>query len=186
MLGNIEHEARRARDIVRALLEFSRASEFCLAPTPLSQVVDRAVQLISSHLPPGIEISSDIPPELSLALDARRMQQVFLNLIENAAHAIEPPGRISIGAGIDRELNQVTITVEDTGKGIPEADLGRIFDPFFTTREVGVGTGLGLSIVFGIIQKHEGSISVESAERQGTRFAIRFPIEAVCQKEEAL
>jgi signal transduction histidine kinase len=186
MLGNIEHEVRRARDIVRALLEFARAKEFCLVPTPLSQVVERSVQLISSQVPPGIEISLDIPGELSLNLDAQRMQQVFLNLLENAIHAIEPPGQIRIGAGVDPDLEQVVITVEDTGKGIPESDLGRIFDPFFTTKEIGIGTGLGLSIVFGIVQKHAGSISVDSGEKEGARFTIRFPMEAVCQKEEAL
>jgi signal transduction histidine kinase len=184
MLGNIEHEVRRARDIVRALLEFARAREFCLVPTPLLQVVDRSVKLISSQVPPGIEILLDIPGELSLDLDAQRMQQVFLNLLENAIHAIEPPGQISIKARVDPDRKQVLITVEDTGKGIPEADLGRIFDPFFTTKEVGLGTGLGLSIVFGIVQKHQGSISVESKEKQGASFKIRFPIEAVCQKEE--
>jgi signal transduction histidine kinase len=185
MLGNIEREVRRARDIVRALLEFSRAKEFCLVPTPLVQVVERAVKLISSQVPAGIDISLEIPRELSLQLDAQRMQQVFLNLLENAVHAIEPPGQISIKAGVDRHREQVVITVEDTGKGIPEAELGRIFDPFFTTKEVGIGTGLGLSIVFGIVQKHEGSITVDSRENEGTRFAMRFPIEAVCEVKEA-
>jgi signal transduction histidine kinase len=185
MLGNIEHEVHRARDIVRALLEFSRAREFCLAPTRLCDVVDRAVKLIASQVPAGIEISSDMPGDLCLDLDGQRMQQVFLNLIENAVHAIEPPGQISIRAGADPAREQVVITVEDTGKGIPEAELWRIFDPFFTTKEVGVGTGLGLSIVFGIVEKHRGSISVESREKEGTRFTMRFPIETMCQKKEA-
>ncbi len=185
MLTNVEHEVRRARDIVRALLEFSRAKEFRLAPTPLIKVVDRAVKLISSQVPPGIEISLDIPDDLSLHLDAQRMQQVFLNLIENAIQAIEPPGQISIKARVDPAQNQVLITTEDTGRGIPEAELGRVFDPFFTTKEVGLGTGLGLSIVFGIVQKHQGSISVDSKVEEGTRFTIRFPIETVCLEKEA-
>ncbi len=185
MLSNIEHEVHRARDIVRALLEFSRASEFCLVPTPLFQVVDRAVKLISSQVPPGIEILLDVPHDLLLDLDGQRMQQVFLNLIENAVHSIEPPGQIAIKAGIDPAARQVLVTVEDTGKGIPEAEMGRIFDPFFTTKEVGAGTGLGLSIVFGIVQKHEGSISVASREEEGTRFTMRFPMETARQKKEA-
>ncbi len=180
MLENIEHEVHRARDIVRALLEFSRAKEFCLAPARLSQIVERAVKLISSHVPSGIEISLDIPDDLSLNLDAQRMQQVFLNLIENAVHAIDPPGCITIKARVDSARKEVLITVEDTGKGIAEEELGRIFDPFFTTKEVGSGTGLGLSIVFGIVEKHLGSISVDSSEKEGTRFTIRFPIEALC------
>ncbi len=185
MLSNIEHEVHRARDIVRALLEFSRAKEFCVAPTPLFQVVDRAVKLISSQVPPGIEISLDVPHDLLLDIDGQRMQQVFLNLMENALHSIEPPGQITIKAGVDLAQKQALITVEDTGAGIREEVLGRVFDPFFTTKEVGLGTGLGLSIVFGIVQKHQGSISVDSREKEGTRFTIRFPMETVSQKKEA-
>jgi signal transduction histidine kinase len=177
MLTNIDHEVHRARDIVRDLLEFSRVKEFCLAPTALQQVVQRAVKLISSHVPPGIEIVLDVPEDLSLSLDAQRMQQVFLNLMENAILAIEPPGQISIKARPDESAKQVLVTVEDTGKGIPQVELGRIFDPFFTTREVGAGTGLGLSVVFGIVQKHRGSITVDSKEGEGARFAMRFPME---------
>lgn len=180
MLTNIEQEVHRARDIVRGLLEFSRIKEFCLAPVPLSQVIDRSISLISSQIPPGIEIIKDVPGDLALNLDAQRMQQVFLNLIENAIHAIEPPGQIRVSAELEAASDQVIIKIEDTGTGIPESDRGRIFDPFFTTKEVGLGTGLGLSIVFGIIQKHQGSISVESKEREGTRFIIGLPIEAKC------
>ena len=180
MLMNIEQEVHRARDIVRGLLEFSRVREFCLAPTPLTQLVDRSVALMSSHIPPGIEIIKEIPPELVLNLDAQRMQQVFLNLIENAVHAITPPGQIKISAKQVEEKKEVVIVVQDTGSGIPQQDIGRVFDPFFTSKEVGVGTGLGLSIAYGIIQKHHGSISVQSEEGEGTQFIIRFPNEAVC------
>lgn len=180
MLTNIEQEVHRARDIVRGLLEFSRTREFCLAPVPLAQLVERSVQLMSSQIPPGIEILRDVPEDLALNLDAQRMQQVFLNLIENAVHAMEPPGQIRIAAKADPSEKVVHITVEDTGAGIPHSDVGRIFDPFFTTKEVGFGTGLGLSIVFGIVQKHNGAISVESKEGEGTRFAIRLPFAPAC------
>ena len=181
MLTNIEQEVRRARDIVRGLLEFSRVKEFCLAPTPLSQVVERSASLISSHVPPGIELIKEIPEDLSLNLDAQRMQQVFLNLIENAIHAIKsPPGQIKISAKSEPARREVVITVEDTGSGIPVQHQGRIFDPFFTTKEGGLGTGLGLSIVYGIIQRHQGSISLESKEGEGSRFTIRLPIDIVC------
>jgi len=181
MLSNIEQEVHRARDIVRGLLEFSRVKEFCLAPTPLVQVVERSVSLISSQIPPGIEIVREIPESLSLNLDAPRMQQVFLNLIENAIYAIKsPPGQIKIAAKVEAARNEVIVTVEDTGEGILEKDLGRVFDPFFTTREVGIGTGLGLSIVYGIVQRHQGTISVESKEGEGARFIVRFPLQVVC------
>ncbi|MDR3556930.1 MAG: ATP-binding protein [Syntrophobacteraceae bacterium] len=180
MLTNIEHEVHRARDIVRGLLEFAREKEFCLARSSLLNVVERAVKLISSQLPPGIEISLDVPGELYLNLDSHRMEQVFLNLFENAILAIDPPGQLVVKARPDPTSAQVLITVEDTGRGIPQTALGRIFDPFFTTREVGAGTGLGLSVVLGIVQKHRGSISVESKEGEGTRFAMRFPLEQTC------
>jgi signal transduction histidine kinase len=135
MLSNIEHEVRRARDIVRALLEFARAKEFCVMPTPRFRVVDRAVKLISSQVPPGIEISLDVPHDLLLEIDGQRMQQVFLNSIENALHSIEPPGQITIKAGVDLAQKQALITVEDTGSGIQEAELGRVFDPFLQPRK---------------------------------------------------
>jgi two-component system, NtrC family, sensor kinase len=177
MLTNIEHEVHRARDIVRGLLEFSRVKEFALIPTSLWEVVERSVRLISSQIPPGIDVVRDVPKDLTLYLDTQRMQQVFLNLIMNAMQAIEsPPGEIKIMARLDAENQQAQITVEDTGVGISEQDLARIFDPFFTTKEVGAGTGLGLSIAYGIIQKHQGSITVESKEGEGTRFIIRLPL----------
>ncbi len=174
MLSNIEQEVYRARDIVKGLLEFSRAREFCLAPAALSEVVERSVKLISSQVPPGIEINREVPDNLVLNLDAQRMQQVFLNLIMNAIQAIgSPSGEIRIKAGRAPGKEETVIQVEDTGAGIAEKDLGRVFDPFFTTKEV--GTGLGLSIVYGIIEQHRGTISVESRQGEGTRFTIRLP-----------
>ncbi len=177
MLTNIEQEVHRARDIVRGLLEFSRVKEFALIPTSLWEVVERTVGLVSSHVPPGIDLMREIPRGLTLYLDAQRMQQVFLNLIMNAVQAIEtPPGVIRLSATIDEANQQVVITVEDSGVGIEEKDLARIFDPFFTTKEVGAGTGLGLSIAYGILQRHQGTISVESRKNEGTRFFIRLPL----------
>lgn len=177
MLTNIEQEVHRARDIVRGLLEFSRVKEFSLVPISLEDVIKRSVSLMSSQIPPGVEIVQDVPGTLTLELDAQRMQQVFLNLLMNAVQAIEkPPGQIRILAQEDSRNRQAVISVEDTGKGIDQKDLGRVFDPFFTTKEVGMGTGLGLSIVYGIIQKHQGTISVESREGEGTRFTMRLPL----------
>jgi len=102
---------------------------------------------------------------------------VFLNLFLNAIQAIpDPPGEIRVVARRDQEKNEAIIEVEDTGVGIDAEHLSRIFDPFFTTKEVGAGTGLGLSIVHGIIEQHNGSISVDSKKGQGTRFTIRLPM----------
>jgi two-component system NtrC family sensor kinase len=178
MLANIEQEVDRARDIVKGLLEFSRVKDFALKPTPLKAVVDRSIRLISSQVPAGIDIIEHVPDDLILQLDAQRMQEALLNLLMNALQAIPHlPGQIKIEAKPNKKDQRVIITVEDTGIGISKEDLGRIFDPFFTTKEVGSGTGLGLSIVYGIIQKHQGSIAAESKEGEGTRFIIRLPFQ---------
>lgn len=177
LLTNIEQEVNRARDTVKGLLEFSRDKEFALVPHSLKEVVERSVRLISSQVPPGIDIVRDVPEDMILNLDAQRLQEVFLNLLMNAIQAIErPPGEIRITAEPDPANHQAVITIEDSGVGIPEANFNQIFDPFFTTKPVGTGTGMGLSIVYGIVQKHQGIISVESKVGEGTRFCIRLPL----------
>ena len=179
MLKNIGQEVLRARDIVKGLLEFSRAKDFSLKRVPLDEVAAKAFRLVSSQVPAGITLSRNIPEGLMLELDAARMQEVFINLLLNAAQAIESaPGAITVSAEADREAGMAVIAVEDTGVGIPEEDLGKIFDPFYTTKEVGKGTGLGLSIVFWIIEKHKGSIVAEKNPGKGARFVIRLPLHA--------
>ncbi len=177
LLSNIEQEVNRARDTVRGLLDFSRDRDFAIAPASLDEVAERSIKLVSSHVPSGIEIQKDIPNDLVLDIDIQRIQEVFLNLIINAVQAIESSsGLIIVSARPDYISEMAVITVEDTGIGIPEKNFDVIFDPFFTTKEVGIGTGLGLSIVYGIIQQHKGSISVESKVGEGTRFIIRLPL----------
>lgn len=117
---------------------------------------------------------------------AQHLQKAFLNLLMNAIQAIdEPPGEIRIAARVDLEQQQAVITVADNGCGIPREHLDRIFDPFFSTKEVGLGTGLGLSIVYGIIEKHQGTISVESRVGEGTRFTIRLPWQPLSEQRSA-
>ena len=186
LLTNVEQEVYRARDIVKGLLEFSRVREFSLKPTPLEDVVKRSIRLISSQVPPGVDLVDAVPVDLVLDLDAQRMQEVFLNLFMNAVQAIkEVPGEIRIAAALDPASQEAVITIEDTGMGIPKEELDRVFDPFYTTKEVGVGTGLGLSIVYGIIEKHHGHISVESKAGEGTRFTIRMPYDRHINLERA-
>ncbi len=178
MLHNIESETFRARDIVRGLLEFSRDQEFDLSESRLHEVVERTVKLISSQMPSGVDITQQIPESIVLKMDRQRMQEVFLNLLLNAKQAIATnTGRILIVANQDVEKKLVNIFVEDSGKGIPEKIKNRIFDPFCTPKIVGDGTGLGLYIVYGIIQRHNGTIKVESLMTGGTRFVIKLPTE---------
>jgi signal transduction histidine kinase len=177
MLGNIHGEVIRSRDIVKGLLEFSRTSDFLLKTTPLAELIERSVNLVSSELPPGIEIVRQVPADLGLPLDSQRMQEAFLNLLMNAIQAIpDGKGRITVSAVADASAGQAVVRFADTGAGIPPEALGRIFDPFYTTKEVGKGTGLGLSIVFGIVKKHGGTVNVESQPGQGTVFTLRLPL----------
>jgi len=178
MLGNIEQETMRARDIVRGLLEFTRHQEFTISRIPLGQVVERAVRLTSSQVPPGITVSVDIPDGLMVALDFQRMQEALINMILNAVQAVEhPPGEVTLTASAGDDGDTALLTVRDTGKGIAKAELGRIFDPFFTTKNVGDGTGLGLFVVYGIVKQHKGRIWAESEPGQGTAFHIELPLE---------
>jgi len=174
MLDNIYQEVSRSRDIVKGLLEFARETEFRLKAVPLHVVVQRAVSLVSSEVPTGVRILTEIPQDIVLPLDSQRFQEMLLNLMINAIHAITPPGMISLSARVDTFAGEVVLQVIDTGAGIPPEYLGRIFAPFFTRKET--GTGLGLSVVFGIIKKHGGTIGVDSTVGQGTCFTIRLPL----------
>jgi signal transduction histidine kinase len=115
----------------------------------------------------------DLPPTV---MDPAQMQQVFMNLIINAAEAMSGVGRLTVTARLDANRRVIQAGFRDTGHGISAEDMGRIFDPFFTTKEVGHGTGLGLAISFGIVKEHGGTITVESAAGEGTTFTIELPL----------
>ncbi|MBV8465337.1 MAG: PAS domain-containing sensor histidine kinase, partial [Burkholderiales bacterium] len=104
----------------------------------------------------------------------RQLNQVFMNMLVNAGHAIEGYGKIWIRTRVAE--TEVCVEIEDTGRGIQPDHLSRIFDPFFTTKDVGKGTGLGLSLSYGIVQKHGGHIEVASEPGRGTRFTIYLPV----------
>jgi signal transduction histidine kinase len=175
MLQTIDQETQRAGEIVRGLLEFSRASNLSIQAVSLKTVVNKALQLVASEVPAGITVEHDIPDNLTLSLDIQKMVEALLNLIINAIQSIkEPPGLVSIWARA--EGAQVVITIEDTGVGIEKEHLQKIFDPFFTTKQEGSGTGLGLAVVYGIIKKQDGSIRVESTKGEGSKFIITLPL----------
>jgi len=182
MLGNIEQETYRARDVVQGLLEFSRVKEFELHPADLQKVVNRSVALVKSQVPAAINIFVDIPENLFVPMDIQKIQEVLIIMIINASQAIEGEGRISLSASTNRVKNQAIIKISDTGIGIPDEIKDRLFDPFYTTKDEGQGTGLGLSIAYGIIQKHNGEITVESVAGQGAAFYVHLPL----QTEQAI
>ena len=177
LLNNIDQEVDRARDIVKGLLEFSREREFQQNWVNLENLAIRTTRLITSQLPAGVEIFTEIPEDLDIFADAQKLQEVLLNLLLNAAQAMPNGiGRITITAAEDKRRKELEIMVKDTGCGIPEDNLPHIFDPFFSTKEVGYGTGLGLSVAHGIIEQHKGSLSVASKVGEGSVFTIRLPL----------
>lgn len=176
MLTTIGEETTRAAEIVRGLLEFSRNELFSQKSVSIKHVVSQTVSLVTSDLPSGIQIIQDVPEELVASIDEQKIKEVFLNLILNGIQAIkEPDGTIVIAAEVDIDTNSIVITISDTGVGIDETVRQKIFDPFYTTKDVGKGTGLGLAVVYGIIKKHEGTISVRSNKEKGSTFIISLP-----------
>ena len=191
LLTNTEKLVDRARDIVRALLEFSRERPFKLKRVRFKELVDNTIKLIKGDLPADVEIQMEISDQIQGNVAPRRIQQVLLNLILNGVQAMEHGGTLKITAMEQKEKNIFCIQVQDTGKGIPEEDLPKIFDPFFTTRDVSAspqqdspthsivdqqGTGLGLSICHGIVKQHGGRIEVKSKLGEGTTFSICLPL----------
>jgi len=188
-LNEIEKAGRRARDLVRQILTFSRNEPARRTPMRLSEVVQETVRLVKVTVPPGVEIRVSEAPDCATVLaDATQVEQALLNLCTNAILAIgQTKGVVSIAmhntlldfpqcsrVGVPPGP-YVALSVQDNGSGMSQSTLQRIFEPFFTTRQVGQGTGLGLSVVHGIMKTHQGGIDVQSSPGQGSTFALFFP-----------
>jgi len=165
----------RVRQIVQDLKDFSHSDSGEWQWANLHKGLDSTLNIVYSEL----KYKADIVKEYGAVPDVQclpsQLNQVFMNLLVNAAHAMEERGTITLRTGTDNTYAWVEI--EDTGCGIPEHHLTKIFDPFFTTKPVGKGTGLGLSLSYGIVEKHHGRIDVQSKVGQGTRFRVWIPIE---------
>lgn len=182
--------ARRARDLVKQILAFSRQSEEEFRPIELHLIVNEVFKLLRSSLPSSIEMHQSIRKCRPVLGDATQLHQVVMNLCTNAAQAMaEDGGELSLAFEevplseeeiARRELGRsdafVKLTVSDTGHGIPPTVLDRVFEPYFTTKEKGKGTGLGLSVVHGIVKGHGGGVSVESRVEKGTTFSVFIPL----------
>ncbi len=181
-LHTVLEQVDKARNIVRTLLEFSRNREFCTEPVNLKVLVNKTVTLLQGDIPSHIETVTSVDDSIVVNVDFQRMQQALMNLISNAIHAIEGPGRVEVDVK-DGEDSTVEIAIRDTGKGIPKADLPHIFDPFFSTKDVGKGTGLGLFVTHDIVTSHKGKIKIDTAPGQGTTVTVVIPKErpAGCQ-----
>jgi signal transduction histidine kinase len=175
LLTETEGQIQRARDIVRALLEFSRERSFSLHQVYFKDLVDNTLKLIKGEVPTHVQLFVDVPDEIQGKMDPRRIEQVLINFILNGIQAMEEAGILSIRACRKDNEAGFCFEVSDTGKGIPPEDLGKIFDPFFTTKDVGKGSGLGLSVSHGIIEQHGGRIEVKSEVGKGTTFTVFLP-----------
>ncbi|MGM0382831.1 MAG: sensor histidine kinase, partial [Thermodesulfobacteriota bacterium] len=180
----IAESTERVRNIVKSLLDFSRQTKLDKESIEINKLVSSAISLMENQaLVKGVSITFSPGENLPmLTLDRSQFQSVLLNIIINALDATEPGGSITIhtatavSAG-DSGHRGVEITIADTGSGIPPDNLDKLFDPFFSTKEVGQGTGLGLSVSYGIIQRHGGTIRVQSELEKGSTFFIWIPIE---------
>ncbi|MFA5903218.1 MAG: PAS domain S-box protein [Desulfobacula sp.] len=187
-LDEIRIACLRARDVVRQLLTFSRKDDAKKISMDIGSVVKESLKLIRSSIPANIDIrhtiSDDIAPIIG---NATQINQVLINLCGNAADAMrEKGGSLQIDLGnflIDEKTRPaelspglyVRLMISDTGDGMDHDTLKRMFEPFFTTKEIGKGTGIGLAVVHGIVERHNGSIQVESKPEKGTLFTILFP-----------
>ena len=178
-LDMIFKAAQRCQKIVQSLLSFARRHQPERKPVAVNSLVEAVLEIVSYPLrTSNIEVVTQLDPQLPVVLaDAHQIQQVLLNIVNNARQAIEahqPSGRITIATEVCDP--NVCIVIQDNGPGIPEENMRRIFDPFFTTKEVGKGTGLGLSLCYGIIKEHGGSILPVSRPGEGAKFIIELPI----------
>lgn len=174
-MNSILASAEAARDLTTRLLAFGRKQVLALTSIDLHEVIRTTIGLISRLVPAHTRLVFRPSSRPAVTrIDQAQMQQVLINLIMNACDAMPRGGIVTISTD-DGSPDQVTLIVSDTGEGIPEEILAQIFDPFFTTKELGRGTGLGLATVQGIVQQHEGTISVRSGVGVGTRFEIRLP-----------
>jgi len=177
-MERILKDAERCRDTVRELLEFARQTRYFMQPHDVTEAMNRTLFLLESHpLFQNIEIEKDVPESLPLmTADIQQLNHLLMNIILNAAEAMDGKGRLTIKAHATPEQDGISISIADTGPGIPEDDLPRIFEPFFTTKEEGKGTGLGLSLGYRIVETHGGTINVSSRVGEGTTFHIEFPL----------
>lgn len=176
ILGMMEQETLRVRKIIRNLLDFSRQKTSWMQPTDLTVPLRETVAFVK-----GAAESSSVSIQeeyngspVIVNIDGNEMKQVFINIINNALHAMPDGGKLFIR--VNANGDDVSISFEDTGVGIAQENIKKIFEPFFSTKESGAGTGLGLSISYRIVQNHGGRITVESEVGKGTSFKVLLPL----------
>ncbi len=174
LISEAQEGTTRIHKIVQGLKRFSRAEDDTPAPVDINDCLESAITIVWNEIKYKSELErdfGDLPPILGYS---QQLAQVFMNLLINASHAIQEKGLTQIKTRHER--NNIVVTVTDNGCGISEANLTKIFDPFFTTKEAGKGTGLGMSIAAEIVEKHGGTIAVQSVVGEGTKFTVSLPV----------
>jgi PAS domain S-box-containing protein len=175
LIAETDQGAERVKRIVLDLRTFAREDKELPEEVDINSIIDVALSIVWNQLKYNVEVVKECGDVPRIMGYPRQLEQVFINLLVNAAQAITLKGQIVIRT--KQEKKHVIVEVIDTGCGIREHELPRIFEPFFTTKEVGKGTGLGLSIAYGIIKKHLGEIAVKSSLGVGTTFTIKLPVD---------
>jgi len=175
-LALMESEAKRCGAIVSELLAFSR-EENKMVSCRLSELIERTVSIMrlrtkDRQVDIEVQVEEGVP---DITCDPGKIQQVIMNLIQNGMEAMPDGGQIRIGVRYVADEGQVEITVSDTGIGIPENYLHHIFEPFYSSKDNGQSIGIGLFVVYGVVEQHHGTITVDSREGEGTTFTIRLP-----------
>ena len=174
LLRGIEEGANRTSEIVKGLRNFSRLDQNVVKKANLNEGIESTLTLLHTVYKDRIEIIKDYGDIPEVECLPGQINQVLMNILSNAIQAIAEKGEIFIKTS--EEKSAVKISIRDTGGGMSDETKQKIFDPFFTTKEVGKGTGLGLSISYGIIEKHQGKIEVNSVQGKGTEFIITLPV----------
>jgi len=177
-LTRIIQDAERCRNTVRELLEFARQTRQEIRLNDINHAISQTLYLLENQsIFHNIEIVKELDPNLpKVPSDIQQLNHVFMNIILNAAEAMEGTGRLTVQTLTSDDGEEMKIRISDTGPGIPPDIKHHIFDPFFTTKEEGKGTGLGLSMVYGIIEEHNGRIHVSSEPGEGATFTLRLPL----------
>ncbi|KAB0666016.1 PAS domain S-box protein [Oryzomonas japonica] len=174
LLDESREGADRVRRIVQDLKSFSRLDEVEYKPADINECLDSTLNMLRSEIKYVADVVRDYGDLPMINCYPQQLNQVFMNILVNAAHAIEGHGEITVRTSLAGDA--IRIVISDTGTGIAPEHIKRIFEPFFTTKEVGKGTGLGLSISYDIVKKHGGDISVASEAGRGTTFTIVLPL----------
>ena len=185
LLSESREGIMRVSKIVQDLKDFSRVgSEDEWTWARLHEGLDSTINIVNNEIKYKAQLVKEYGNLPEVECLPSQLNQVFMNLLVNAAHAIEEQGTITVRSGAHGE-DEVWVEVSDTGKGIAPEHMTRIFDPFFTTKPIGKGTGLGLSLSYGIVQKHHGRIEVDSVVGGGTTFRITLPVRQQTQQTKA-